>query len=105
MSDLVTRDHQEQSAEQTPGQGGQDQDGGPQAAGEEHAGEPGRDGHMSHYLQGHITHYHQDHMSHYHGQSLIKCSPADKEADEVDCVKQSRLKNGFEKIILFQWIH
>ena len=45
MSDLVTRDHQEQSAEHTPSQGEQDQDGGPEAAGEEHAGEPDRDGH------------------------------------------------------------
>ena len=45
MSDLVSRDHQEQSAEHTPSQGEQDQDGGPQAPGEEHAGEPDRDGH------------------------------------------------------------
>ena len=39
------------------------------------------------------------------GQSLIKWLPADKKADEVDCVKQSRLKNEFEKMVLFQTIN
>ena len=39
-TDLVARDHEEQSAEDTASQRDQDQDSGPQSAGDQHSGEP-----------------------------------------------------------------